>query len=134
MASDKKHSLTYTRDAARGAVILGLTENLPGNQRVWHLPTAREPLTGQEWADTVAGALGVESRPVQVLQPWMLRVVGLFNRQIAEFGEMLYQYDRDYLFSSEAFEQAFGFAATPVAKWVQEMVDAEQSFFLKRKP
>jgi hypothetical protein len=50
----------------------------------------------------------------------MMGLAGLFKREIKELGEMLYQYDREYLFSSAAFEKEFGMAPTPYAQGILE--------------
>jgi nucleoside-diphosphate-sugar epimerase len=125
MASGKHpHSLTYTRDAALGMAELGLREELPEGERVWHLPTAPDPLTAEEVAREAAKALSVAPKPVQVLKPWMIGIGGLFQRQIYELGEMMYQYDRDYLFSSAAFEKAFGIKPTPYVQGIWETAES----------
>jgi nucleoside-diphosphate-sugar epimerase len=115
-----RHSLTYTKDAARATAELGLQDNLPGGKRVWHLPTDPNPLTAGEFALEAAKAMSVPPKPLQTIKPWMIRVGGLFQRQIKELGEMLYQYDRDYLFSSAAFEKKFEIKPTPYAQGIRE--------------
>ena len=53
---DYQHSFTYTPDAGKATELLG---NMPGvYNRVWHLPTAPEPLTGKEWIETIAKEMG----------------------------------------------------------------------------
>jgi hypothetical protein len=37
----------------------------------------------------------------------VIKVIGLFNSFLREFGEMMYQFDRDYFFSSEKFQKRF---------------------------
>lgn len=44
--ADYRHSFTYTPDAAKAIAFLGNTEAAFG--QVWHLPTAADPLTGEE--------------------------------------------------------------------------------------
>ncbi len=125
MASAKyAHSLTYTKDAALGTAELGLRDELPDGQRVWHLPTDSNPLTAEEIAKEAANALSVAPKPVQVLKPWIIGVGGLFQRQIKELGEMMYQYDRDYLFSSMPFEKAFGVTPTPYVRGIWETAES----------
>jgi nucleoside-diphosphate-sugar epimerase len=114
------HSVTYTPDAAKAMAELGLRDSLPGGRRVWHLPTASNPLTAEGWATEAAQALGVPAKPLQLFQPWMMGLAGLFKREIKELGEMLYQYDREYLFSSAAFEKEFGMAPTPYDQGILE--------------
>ena len=37
---------------------------------------------------------------------------------------MMYQYDRDYLFSSLAFEKAFGITSTPYVRGIWETAES----------
>jgi nucleoside-diphosphate-sugar epimerase len=125
MASGKyRHSLTYTKDAAYATATLGLEDRLPGGQRIWHLPTAPEPLTAEDLSLVAAQALGATPKPLQVLKPWIIRAGGLFKREIKELGEMLYQYDRDYLFSSAAFEKEFEITPTPYVQGIRETAES----------
>jgi len=112
-----KHSLTYTPDAGRATALLGNTDGAFG--RVWHLPTNRDALTGEQLIEAAARALGVRPR-YRVLNKGMLRLVGLFNGQVRESIEMLYQNDSDYLFDSSAFEKAFDFKPTPYEEGIRE--------------
>ena len=42
-----------------------------------------------------------------------------------EFVEMLYQYDRNYVFNSDKFEMKYGFQPTPPEKGIKEIIKAE---------
>jgi len=119
-----RHSLTYTKDAAYATAALGLEDHLPGGQRIWHLPTAREPLTAEDLALEAAKALYIPSKPLQVLKPGIIGLGGVFKREIKELGEMLYQYDRDYLFSSTAFEKEFEITPTSYAQGILETAES----------
>jgi nucleoside-diphosphate-sugar epimerase len=119
MASGKfRHSLTYTKDAARATAALGLIDRLPNGQRIWHLPTAPDPLTAEELALEAAKALSVPPKPLQTIKPWMIVLGGMAQREIKEMDEMLYQYDRDYLFASTPFETEFEITPTPYAQGI----------------
>ena len=50
----------------------------------------------------------------------MLKLVGVFNSDVRELGEMLYQYDSPYVFESTKFTKAFGFGATAYADRAKE--------------
>ncbi len=119
---DKKHSYTYTPDAMRATALLGNTPD--AYQQVWHLPTAPDPLTGREWVDAIAAALEVKPKAMAV-PAWVIKTAGLFIPIMRELGEMLYQYDRDYVFSSEKFEKHFGISPTPYQEGIKEMVKAD---------
>ena len=116
-----RHSFTYTEDAARALYLLGNDES-SWNQ-AWHLPTASSPLTGAEYIDAAAAALGKSPRSM-VLPKWMIRVGGLFDRTTAELYEMLYQYEYDYLFDSSKFEKAYGFQPVSYAEGIKATANA----------
>jgi nucleoside-diphosphate-sugar epimerase len=103
---NKKHSFTYTPDAGKGTVILGNTDS--AYNQIWHLPTNKNVLTGKEFIELAAKAMGAKP-DYMVVKKWMLFLLGLFNKAIKENNEMLYQNDSDYLFDSTKFEKAFDF-------------------------
>ena len=119
---DKKHSFTYVPDAARATALLGNTPSAFG--QVWHLPTAPDPLTGREWVAHIAKALGTQPR-YRVAGKGLVRLLGLFLPVMRETVEMLYQYDRDYVFDSRKFEQAFDFSPTPYEEGIRKVVQAD---------
>jgi hypothetical protein len=51
-------------------------------------------------------------------------VAGLFDSNVREMVEMLYQNDYDYLFDSTKFTRAFGNQATPYAEGIRQCVKA----------
>lgn len=104
-----RHSFTFTPDAGNATALLGISDK--GWGRVWHLPTAREPLAGADFVALAARALDADPR-VQVLSHTALRFAGLFIGAVRESSELLYQVERDYLFDSSAFEKTFGMAPT----------------------
>ncbi|MDV3308203.1 MAG: NAD-dependent epimerase/dehydratase family protein [Cyclobacteriaceae bacterium] len=116
---DKKHSFTYTPDAARATAILG--NDPSAYNQIWHLPTAHDPLTGGEWIDLFARELGVAPRKMLV-PTFMIKAMGIFNPLMRELGEMLYQYDRDYIFDSTKFEKAYDFTPTPYPEGARRVV------------
>lgn len=112
-----KHSYTYTPDAGKATAILGNSDRAYG--QVWHLPTAKDPLTGKQWVEAFAKAFDVAPK-YRVISTSMLKIIGLFSSQMREIAEMNYQNDRDYVFDSGKFEREFDFSPTPY----QEGVDA----------
>ncbi|MDD3519435.1 MAG: NAD-dependent epimerase/dehydratase family protein [Chromatiales bacterium] len=112
------HAMTYTPDAARGTALLGNADD--GWGEIWHLPTHAEPPTGRQFIEQVAEACG--TRPdYQVLRPWMLKLVALFNPLVRESAEMLYQYTHPYHVDSSRFEARF-FAPTSYENGIRETV------------
>lgn len=104
-----RHSFTYTPDAGKATAILGNSAEAFG--QVWHLPTAKDPMTGKEWIEAVAKIL--DKKPAFQLAPkWMVHIIGLFVPIMKEMAEMTYQYDRDYVFDSSKFETHFNMKPT----------------------
>ena len=113
--ADMPHSFTYIPDAVRGVVELSAKESA-WNQ-VWHLPTTPEPPTGREFITMAAKEFGVAPK-FRVLSRPILRVVGLFDPNVRESYEMLYQSDSPYLFDSTKYAKEFDFAGTPYAEGI----------------
>ena len=107
ISKNLRHSLTFTPDAGKATALLG-NNDFAYNQ-TWHLPIDHNALTGREIIKIAAACL--EMLPdIKVLPLWMIRMASLFNPIIRESLEMMYQYDRDYLFDSTKFDKAFKFA------------------------
>jgi nucleoside-diphosphate-sugar epimerase len=107
---DVPHSLNYLPDVARALRILGARPQALGE--VWHLPAA-EPLTGREFVELIAAALG---GPVKVTATsrLALRIAGVFDPRARESAEMLYQWERPFVLDAAKFQRAFGpFEPTP---------------------
>jgi len=119
---DFKHSFTYTPDAGEATAILGNTEN--AYNQVWHLPTAPNPFTGKEWIDQIASELGTKSK-YQTAPKFLIRILGLFVPIMKEMPEMMYQYDREYVFDSSKFEKRFDFTPTPYRVGIKEIVGTD---------
>jgi hypothetical protein len=70
--------------------------------QVWHLLTSREPMNGKDCVEHIAGKMGGSYR-FSVLPAWAFTPLGLFVPVMKEVKEMLYQYERDYVFNSQKF-------------------------------
>lgn len=118
-----KHTYTYVPDAARAVALLGNTPT--AYNQTWHLPTASNAPSAKEWVELFARGMG-EKPKYRVTPKWMIRIIGLFMPIMKELHEMVYQYDRDYVFSSEKFNQAFPqFHTTPYEKGIAEIIKAD---------
>jgi len=118
------HSYTYTPDAGEATAILGNSDT--AYDQVWHLPTMKNPMTGKDWIAAFAREFNTPPK-YMVLKKWMVRLFGLFVPVIGEVYEMLYQYDRDYLFDSSKFEASFDYTPTPYAEGIHNAVVAAKS-------
>ena len=117
--ADKKHSFTYTPDAARATALLGNTADAYG--QVWHLPTDKNVLTGREMISLFTKEMNVPDK-LFILPNWLLKLLGLFIPLMKEMPEMMYQYDRDYFFDSSKFDQRFNFSTTTYQQGVKDII------------
>ncbi len=114
-----KHSFTYTPDAGKATALLGNTPDAYG--QAWHLPTAPNPYTAKEWIAHFANGFGVRPK-YMVAGKFMVRLMGLFIPVMKEIVEMLYQYNRDYVFSSVKFEKKFDLKPTSYEDGIREIM------------
>ncbi len=117
-----KHSFTYTPDAGRATALLG--NSAKAYNQVWHLPTAKNPYTGREWITVIASEMGIKPR-FQVASRLMLKIMGLFVSLMRELPEMMYQYDRDYVFNSDKFDRHFDFRTTPYLEGIKKIIKSD---------
>jgi nucleoside-diphosphate-sugar epimerase len=120
-----KHSYTYTADCGKALYMLAGEESAYG--QVWHLPTAAPAISDREFIEIVAEKLGVEPK-YTILRKWMVKLAGIFDKQVGEMYEMLYQNEFDYQFDSSKFESFFRFQPTSYEKGIEETIE-----FFRRK-
>ena len=121
---DCRHSYTFTPDAGKATALLGNTPEAYG--QVWHLPTVDNPPTGKEWVEMIAKAMN--KKPAVMAAPkWIIQLMGFFNPLLREMPEMMYQNDRDYIFNSSKFDQAFDFRTTPYEEGIKLIVETDYS-------
>lgn len=118
--SNKKHSFTYTPDAAKATAILGNTPD--AYNQVWHLPTDSNALTGKEMVSLFAKEMNAKDK-LTTLPMWLLKILGLFIPIMKEMPEMMYQSDRDYIFDSTKFNKRFNFTPTTYNEGVKQTVE-----------
>lgn len=119
---DFKHSFTYTVDAGKATAILGNTETAYG--QIWHLPTASNPLTMTQWIEKIAVKFNVEPQ-FQLLPKQLVAEYGASNIFMREAVEMMYQYDRDYVFDSSKFEKEFSFEPTSYEQGIDTIINID---------
>jgi nucleoside-diphosphate-sugar epimerase len=122
--TDVPHSLGYLPDMGDAYVTLGTDERALG--RAWHVPTIAA-VTGQELAAATGAVLG-RAVKLSATGRTILRLMGLFNGNLRETAEMIYQWEAPFVVSDEAFRTTFApgpattlddAVATTVA-WFQE--------------
>ena len=114
------HSMGYVPDLAKGTALLGNTPQ--AFNQIWNLPTDTQKITGEEWINLFAAAMGTKNN-YTVLPNWLVRTLGFFIPVMKELAEMNYQYDRDYYFDSTKFNDYFNFTPTPNAVAVKQAIE-----------
>jgi nucleoside-diphosphate-sugar epimerase len=115
-----RHSYTFTLDIA--SALATLSKSNDAYNQVWHLPTAPDPLTGNEFVDKTAKGFGVDAH-YRVLSKGMLRLAGLFVKTVAESYEMLYQNEFEYIFDSSKFENSFHMSPTSYGDGIRKTAE-----------
>lgn len=124
MNADKKHSFTYTPDAAKATALLGNTADAYG--QIWHLPTDKNAITGREMISLFTKEMNAADK-IFILPIWLLKLLGIFIPLMKEMPEMMYQYDRDYFFDSSKFDQRFSFSTTIYGQGVKDTIALTRS-------
>jgi nucleoside-diphosphate-sugar epimerase len=115
---DQPHTFTYLADFGRLLATLGTQDEALGN--VWFAPS-NPPLTQAEFVQLLEAELG---HPVKtrVGGPLMMRFLGLFNKEIRETVEMMFEWLHPYVVDTSKAQKAFGLAPTPMAEAMRATV------------
>jgi nucleoside-diphosphate-sugar epimerase len=116
---DRLHSYTYVDDFGRALVTLGQREDAFG--RAWHVPTA--PALPTRATVAMIAALAGQPARVSAAPGWMLGLMGLFDPQVRELKEMLYEFDADFVVDSSRFEATFAVSPTPLETSLRATLD-----------
>jgi nucleoside-diphosphate-sugar epimerase len=116
--TDQPHSFTYIADFGRLLAVLGTHDE--GLGQVWFAPT-NPPITQADFTNLIAEELG---RPVKTFvgNQLLMRILGIFNREIGEAVEMLYEWTNPFVIESRKAEAAFGLQPTPLKQAIQETI------------
>jgi len=113
---DLPHSFAYVPDVARALMTIGEADDAMG--QAWNVPNApersvREVL--QLFADELDTSLKIQVMPKPLM--WLL---GLFNGDVKELKEMVYQWERPFLVDATKFATRFWDDPTPWGKGIAE--------------
>jgi nucleoside-diphosphate-sugar epimerase len=123
---DVLHTEHFLDDLAQGLVVLGTSDRADGE--VWHLPAA-PPMTGRGFIELVDRVAGHEPH-FTVTSRGMIRLVGLFDRDIGALAEVMDQWDRPFTSDASKFRSAFaGFVVTPH----EDAVERTVAWFRRRR-
>lgn len=100
------------------SVTLGAHEEALGE--IWHLPS-NDPITGRRFIEMVGEEVGQEPS-MRAYGYWSLTLAGLFDAQVREVKEVLYQFREPFVMDTSKFEEAFGGSVTPYETAIAETV------------
>ena len=109
---DQLHTYSYLPDIAKGIAVLG--ERSEADGEAWHLPNA-PALTTRQFIEQVYKSAGT-APGIQAMPRWIVNLVGLFNGNVGEMKEMLYEFEEPFVVDHSRFEAAFGDHATPLSE------------------
>ena len=117
---DLPHSHTYVRDFGTALVILGERDEADG--QAWHVPNDQSMMSQGELVRIFAEEAGVEPK-IGSISKLMMAIGGLFIPEARETVEMMYEFEKPFIFDSSKFEKAFGMKATPIREAIRETVN-----------
>jgi nucleoside-diphosphate-sugar epimerase len=105
---DQPHTFSYIPDIAAGLATLGSDDRADG--KAWHLPNA-PTITTRQFIAKVYEAAGTEGG-VSAMPRLMVNVIGLFNANVREVKELLFEFEEPFVVDSSVYESTFGDSAT----------------------
>lgn len=106
---DAPHTYTYIDDFAEGLVTLGERDEALGE--VWHIPSA-PTLTTREFLILAFEEAGMSPK-LGTVPGALIRLLGLFDRNMREVAEMLYEFEEPFVVDHSKYELCFGNQSTP---------------------
>ena len=114
---DQPHAFSHRDDVVSALVNLALADaDVEG--RVYHAPVLH--IAPRTLVSTLTRAFGVQVQPL-VTPPWLLRLMGLFSKQMAGLVEMLPQWQAPYLVDDRGYCERFGVQATSLDEGVAQL-------------
>ncbi len=117
--ANKLHSFTYSVDSAKGMILLSNIKEC--YNQTWHLPTSY-PIEGETFIHTIANNLGI-APDYSVINKWILKTAGWFQKAMAETYEMLYQYEFNYYFDSSKFNTFFNYTPKSYYEGIHDTIE-----------
>jgi nucleoside-diphosphate-sugar epimerase len=116
---DLPHTYSYVPDMGAGLATLGTRKDADG--RAWHLPNP-PTLTTREFVAKIGSAADTTGG-VTAMPKAMVNLLGLFNGNVRELKEMLYEFEEPFIVDSSDFEAAFDQSATDLDTAISTTVE-----------
>ncbi|MES5891372.1 MULTISPECIES: SDR family NAD(P)-dependent oxidoreductase [Bacillus cereus group] len=110
----------FTPDGAKAMVELALHDKAYGQN--WNIPGCGV-ITGEEMIQHMKELAGYKKSIITV-NKWVVRLLGLFDKQMKEFVEMLYLVEKPVILSGEKYEEYIGeIPKTPYYEGIRETIE-----------
>jgi len=116
---DRLHTYTFIDDFGKALAVMGERDEALG--KVWHVPSA-PAMTTRHFVEAIYRALGKPAK-LSGAPRFAIRLAGLFDANMKELFDMLYQFERDFVMVSSCFEKTFGMPATPPDEAIRQTLD-----------
>jgi nucleoside-diphosphate-sugar epimerase len=126
---DQLHTYSFTPDVAAGLVALGARR---GTEGIWMLPVQPAETT-RAIVERFAAAVG-RPIPISTIPTWVVRALGIFDRNLRELAEMTYQWKQPYVVEDAKFRAVFGIVPTPWDAAIAETVAWAETRWAKTRP
>jgi nucleoside-diphosphate-sugar epimerase len=117
--TDVPHSFTFTRDIAKGVMLLATKEEC--FNQTWHLPT-EPPLSGQTFIHMVSNVIGIVSS-YTILSRAALWFSGLYNKESAYNYNRVFRYESGIYFDSTKFNEFFNYTPVSYYEGIKQTID-----------
>jgi nucleoside-diphosphate-sugar epimerase len=113
-------TLIYTPDAGKATALLGNT--MDAYNQTWHLPCDTNRKSTKEFIKICSKIYGSDL-DYMILKKWMIKIFGLFNSNVKEIVELLYQFEQDYIFDCSKFKKRFpNFKITTIEEGISQII------------
>ena len=116
---DQPHTFSFIPDIGAGLATLGAHDEADG--RAWHLPNA-DALPTRAFIEKIYEAAGTDGK-VSAMPRFMVNLVALFNSNVREIKEVLFEFEEPFVVDSGAFESTFVQRATPLDEAIPATVE-----------
>lgn len=117
--TDMAHSWSYIDDVCATLVVAGTDDRALG--RAWHVPTG-PAMTSQALASAISRAAGQGETKVKTIPTALLKVAGVFSKQIRELPEMTYQFTAPFVIDGTDTTATFDLEATPLDQQIESTI------------
>lgn len=115
---DLPHTHIFIEDFARGLVTL--SENDRSLGQVWHIPAA-PTISTRELIEMVGDEIG-KKPTYRLASSQIVNFLGLFDKNMREFKEMMYMFNKPFIVSHAKFAKAFPYQVTEHREAIRKTV------------